>query len=55
MGVYPGPHLVNGIYRTRSITEYLLLSRDSMEKGRDCAVIPAQVLLALLEKSERDL
>ena len=45
----------NDIYRTKNITEYLLLSKDSMEKGRNFAVIPVQVLLALLKKSERDL
>ena len=45
----------NDLYKIGSINEYLIISKDTFEKGKDYAIIPAYLLLAALQKSDKNL
>ncbi|MCL4379235.1 MAG: ATP-binding protein [Candidatus Marsarchaeota archaeon] len=47
--------LKNDIYKIKSISEYILLTKDTLERGQNAIAMPVYIFLALLGKSEHDL
>ncbi|MGC8730569.1 MAG: DUF4143 domain-containing protein, partial [Candidatus Micrarchaeia archaeon] len=45
----------NDIYTVKGIDEYIIVSKDTLEKGKSAIAVPIYLLLALLEKSDKDL